>query len=290
MTNQGQPYEHSHKSSLSSRVSPFRRPESPASPSPLRQTTPSPSPTKSAATITTPSQLAQSSSPVLGDTHVTSLNYRPRYNVERNNQASTGKVINTSLQFGGSLSPRNTNDGSALSKLQAGQIRELREGFQILDRDSDGHVGKDDIADMLTQLGLSANSTDLSEFFPSSGPQTATLPAYLNSLANILSELSPASELLTAFSAFDEDDSGQVNLSELKNNLLHINSDPREAHLSEEEIDSVVNGFTGRRAFDKSMGGVLGRRGEIFKYQEFVASISGGLVHTGEGKRNVDSD
>ncbi len=29
----------------------------------------------------------------------------------------------------------------------------LRDGFQILDRDSDGIVNRDDVADMLNQLG-----------------------------------------------------------------------------------------------------------------------------------------
>jgi Ca2+-binding EF-hand superfamily protein len=42
---------------------------------------------------------------------------------------------------------------NAVSKLQPAQVRELREGFQILDRDSDGVVAKDDVADMLAQLG-----------------------------------------------------------------------------------------------------------------------------------------
>jgi Ca2+-binding EF-hand superfamily protein len=47
---------------------------------------------------------------------------------------------------------RNNGD-NALSKLQPAQVRELREGFQTLDRDSDGQVGREDVADMLAQLG-----------------------------------------------------------------------------------------------------------------------------------------
>jgi Ca2+-binding EF-hand superfamily protein len=47
----------------------------------------------------------------------------------------------------------NTAGSNALSKLQPAQVRELREGFQTLDRDSDGQVGRDDVGDMLTQLG-----------------------------------------------------------------------------------------------------------------------------------------
>lgn len=46
------------------------------------------------------------------------------------------------------------SDNNAMSKLQPAQVRELREGFQVLDRDSDGQVGREDIADMLTQLGM----------------------------------------------------------------------------------------------------------------------------------------
>ena len=44
-------------------------------------------------------------------------------------------------------------DTNAMSRLQPAQVRELREGFQVLDRDSDGQVGREDVADMLTQLG-----------------------------------------------------------------------------------------------------------------------------------------
>lgn len=44
-------------------------------------------------------------------------------------------------------------NGNALSQLQPSQVRTLREGFQILDRDSDGMVNKEDVADMLNQLG-----------------------------------------------------------------------------------------------------------------------------------------
>jgi Ca2+-binding EF-hand superfamily protein len=47
----------------------------------------------------------------------------------------------------------NIGSGNALTQLQPTQVRTLREGFQILDRDSDGIVNRDDVADMLAQLG-----------------------------------------------------------------------------------------------------------------------------------------
>ncbi len=49
--------------------------------------------------------------------------------------------------------PSALGNGSAISQLQPSQVRTLREGFQILDRDSDGTVGREDVADMLNQLG-----------------------------------------------------------------------------------------------------------------------------------------
>lgn len=44
-------------------------------------------------------------------------------------------------------------NGNALSQLQPAQVSTLRDGFQILDRDCDGVVNRDDVADMLNQLG-----------------------------------------------------------------------------------------------------------------------------------------
>lgn len=171
---------------------------------------------------------------------------------------------------------QSTSQGNALSQLQPAQVRVLRDGFQILDRDSDGIVNREDVADMLNQLGLPAGPSDVSQFFPPAGPQTTTLAVFLNSIATTLAALSPSAELLSAFSAFDDDDSGQVDLAELRDALLHTAPEPGERALTAAEVDKIMSGFSGRRAFSKSMAGGLGKRGEVFKYQEFVNSIVGG--------------
>jgi Ca2+-binding EF-hand superfamily protein len=176
--------------------------------------------------------------------------------------------------------------GNALSQLQPTQVRTLREGFEILDRDSDGVVNREDVADMLNQLGL---PSDVSQFFPPSTPQTMTLAVFLNSLATSLAALSPSSELLSAFSAFDDDDSGQIALDELRDALLHTAPEPGERALTAAEVDKVMAGFTGRRAFSKSNigGGGLNKRGDVFRYQEFVNSIAGG---NGGSERSQSED
>jgi Ca2+-binding EF-hand superfamily protein len=249
----------------SPRSSPFRRPESPASPSPLRQqTTPLASPFKPARAKAEP-RLSESpmSTP-------TAQSWTPRATVE-----PTTPQARTTAQHS---APKTMGNGNALSQLQPTQVRTLREGFEILDRDSDGAVNREDVADMLTQLGLPSGQTDVSQFFPPSAPQTMTLAVFLNSLATSLAALSPGTELLSAFSAFDDDDSGQIDMAELRDALLHTAPEPGERALTEAEVDKIMAGFTGRRAFSKSNigGNGLGKRGEVFRYQEFVNSIAGG--------------
>lgn len=120
----------------------------------------------------------------------------------------------------------------------------------------------------------------MSRFFPPSAPQTIALATFLNTIATSLASLSPSAELLSAFSAFDDDDSGQVDLAELREALLHTAPEPGERALSAAEIDQVMAGFAGKRAFGGKLktGGAGGfaKRGEVFRYQDFVASTAGG--------------
>nr|XP_036584780.1 calcium-binding ef-hand protein [Colletotrichum truncatum]KAF6794430.1 calcium-binding ef-hand protein [Colletotrichum truncatum] len=253
----------------SPRSSPFRRPESPASPTAVRQSstqvTPSGSPTKASYATnngrfgnpTTPTDTAESRTPKI-----------------RTPTGDGNNIMVSPIAARPGLK-KAVSHGNAMSQLQPAQVRTLREGFEILDRDSDGVINREDVADMLGQLGLPAGASDVSQFFPPSTPQTMTMAAFLNSLATMLASLSPQAELLSAFSAFDDDDSGQINLNELRDALLHTAPEPGERPLTEAEVEKVIEGFTGRRAFNRNMQGGLGKRGEVFRYQDFVNSIMG---------------
>ncbi|KAI1822312.1 EF-hand [Xylaria intraflava] len=265
----------------SPRSSPFRRPESPSSPSSIanRQITPTASPTK-IGSLCTPSRLT---TPPTATTPIQDSESRtPRMSAAPDSLApslTSGLPPRMSSPVP-PISHQSVGHSNALSQLQPAQVRGLRDGFQIMDRDSDGAVNREDLVDMLTQLGLSAKPSDVSQFFPPGGAQTMTLAVFLNSIATPLAELSPASELLSAFSAFDDDDSGQVDVGELRSALLRTPPEPGEHALTAAEVDKIIAGFSGRRAFSKSSmagGGGLGgpRRGEVFRYQEFVNSIMG---------------
>lgn len=170
----------------------------------------------------------------------------------------------------------------------------MREAFQVLDRDNDGSVNKDDVAEVLTNLGQDSSPSATAQYFPPGAAQTINLPTFLNTISSSMAPLSSSQELLNAFAAFDDDDSGQIDVEELRDALLHTTPEAGEAPLTEREIDEVLSGFTGRRAFggkSTRTGGLGGgaKKGEVFRYQEFVASIMGGAEggHAGPSRETV---
>lgn len=123
---------------------------------------------------------------------------------------------------------------------------------------------------------MPSEPSDISQFFPAAASSKITLANYLNSIASSLANLSPDSELATAFAAFDEDDSGQIDMAELYEALLHTSPEPGIRALSVAEIDIIKEGFSGRRALSKSKSGRPINRADVFKYREFIDSVASG--------------
>ena len=149
----------------------------------------------------------------------------------------------------------------------------------------------------LSSLGLQ-DSISPSSFFPAGQAQQVSLPQFLNQLANILVELSPQQELLNAFAAFDDDDSGQVDIVELKDALLNTAQGPGERPLTGRDVERALDGFTGRRVFARNAVGIAGvkglgsgagnvtarKNGDVFRYQEFVGNLTGGPATVENGQ------
>lgn len=113
------------------------------------------------------------------------------------------------------------------------------------------------------------------------------LPTYLNALSSLLAPLSSRKELLNAFAAFDDDDSGQVDIAELRDALLHTSPEAGESPLTEREVDDVLGGFAGRRAFGgkgRSAGLNGAKRSEVFHYPDFVGSVMGASDNGGKAE------
>jgi Ca2+-binding EF-hand superfamily protein len=164
----------------------------------------------------------------------------------------------------------------------------MREAFSVLDTNSTGFVTHASVQETLASLGLQENS-NMAVFFPLSQAQQISLPQFLNQLANILVGLSPQQELLNAFSVFDDDDNGQIDVEELKDALLNTAPEPGEQPLNARDVNRALDGFTGRRVFARNAIGIAGVRGlngqyhgssrkngDVFRYHEFVGNLTGG--------------
>lgn len=160
---------------------------------------------------------------------------------------------------------RRSASGS-LNQLSAVQIGQLKESFTLLDKDGDGVVSSDDLSGILASLGQDASPSATANFL-ASAPSPFNLASYLTHLSQHLSLLSPASELLTAFEAFDENDDGMVDLEELKNALTEMGD-----RMSLEDVNKALKGFTRRRGLRRGGGGP---GGEEFRYREFVDLLVG---------------
>ena len=182
--------------------------------------------------------------------------------------------------------PSSLSQADPLSKLPPTLLHNLRESFSVLDANTTGSITPASVSETLSSLGI--QESNLAQFFPSGQSQQISLPQYLNQLASLLAALSPPQELLNAFSAFDDDDSGQIDVAELKSALLTTLPDPGEQRLAERDVDRALEGYTGRRILGRNTTGISGVRGinntpaakrnggDVFRYQEFVANLTGG--------------
>jgi hypothetical protein len=143
----------------SPRASPFRRPSTPNSPPGSARTggTPGSSPSRGCTPMQSPSKLNQTYTVEEDDTASPRNDPIPQPKFTREPPPSPTK----GAQSPGYQSPIIANrsrgttiaNADASSKLPANQVREIREAFQVLDRDNDGLVNKDDVADVLSNLG-----------------------------------------------------------------------------------------------------------------------------------------
>lgn len=151
----------------------------------------------------------------------------------------------------------------------------MREAFEVLDSSNSGAVTSASVSDMLSQLGLDSNPAALRTFFPPNGPGQLNLARYLDTLSGPLTELSQPEELRAAFEAFDVDDSGQIDVSVLRDALLHTAPNPGEdmIKLSETEVDGILGEFAGRRAFGSKGVNASKGKGDVFRYKDFMANV-----------------
>ncbi|KAK6355310.1 hypothetical protein TWF696_004420 [Orbilia brochopaga] len=185
--------------------------------------------------------------------------FRPQqlqFSPGRTSNTTTNSHNNTTTNF--SVGQRKATP-NAMNQLTQPQIQELRESFQVLDKDGDGVISKDDLAAMLNSLGQEPTPTLLATYF-SNVPAPFNLASYLTTLTTHLSALSPRDDILAAFAAFDDNDDGVINLDLLKEALADMG-------MRENEVEKACRGWTNKKG--------LGMGGDKFRYREFVDTVCG---------------
>lgn len=172
------PFKPSPLSFGSPRPSPFRRPSTPNSPPTQgRSGTPGSSPSRGYTPVATPSKLNQSVTVEDADDESVKDEYEriPQPNFSRELPPlpqqpqlppSPTKGANVPGNTTPILSSKKSNSmmgssGDAGANLTPAQLREIREAFQVLDRDNDGFVNRDDVADVLVNVGTYSNTESI---------------------------------------------------------------------------------------------------------------------------------
>lgn len=207
---------------------------------------------------------------------------------QRNLTSSTTSTIRqpnfTNTQPAATAVPPRPN--GAYNQIPAALLRTFRESFEVLDANATGTLDPSSLPLTLEQLGLPADPSTLASFFPAGRNPSINLATYLDTLSTPFAQLSPPDELAAAFAAFDVDDSGQIDVRELREAVLRTLPEPGEANegarLAERDVDAVLGEFVGRRVFGAK--GVsapkagAAAKGEVFRWREFVGNLSGGGV------------
>jgi len=148
----------------------------------------------------------------------------------------------------------------AFQLFQAPQIQQFKEAFSLIDQDGDGIVSEKDLKAVFANLGMTPSSKMLDNLLNARPGQGAyahsrspsardsaggddesdrgvNFPMFLTMMGERLFEFDQEAELIEAFACFDENDSGLVNIDEVRKWLSEVGD-----RMSDEEIDRLMKG------------------------------------------------
>lgn len=118
--------------------------------------------------------------------------------------------------------------------LSAQQISELKEAFQLFDRDGDGTISTDELGIVLRSIGQNQSDAAIKEMIAEVDDDNNGFCEYdefLLLMSKKINEGQMDEEMMEAFKTFDEAGKGYINLNDLKRVLKQYNE-----ALSDEEI------------------------------------------------------
>ena len=125
-----------------------------------------------------------------------------------------------------------------LIEMDAKKKEELREYFDMFDRDGDGLVNKIDLGNILRCIGYEQNEQDIIEWiseFDEDGDKKINFEEFISLMIRYLIGNDVEDELIEAFKIFDKGGNGMITVNELKHVMMTLGE-----KLPEEEVDEMI--------------------------------------------------
>lgn len=116
--------------------------------------------------------------------------------------------------------------------------REIKEAFDMFDRDKDGKINNNELNNVMKALGYNLTEKEISEIMGENDNDNdgkLKFEEVLNMLNNRSKEIDTEDELIEAFRLFDKEGKGYIATEDIKHLLLMIGES-----MSNEEIEEIV--------------------------------------------------
>lgn len=128
---------------------------------------------------------------------------------------------------------------SEVSKLTDEQISEIKEAFQLFDKDGSGYISSKELGMVMRSLGQNPTEQELMDMINEvdvDGSGTVDFPEFLDMMAKKIQNTDSAGEVREAFRVFDKMNEGHINVNELRFVLTNIN-----CQLTQDEIEELIS-------------------------------------------------
>jgi len=127
----------------------------------------------------------------------------------------------------------------AMEALNKEQIEEIKDAFNLFDKDGDGTITTKEIGTVMRTLGQNPTEVELNEMIKevdADNSGTIEFSEFLNLMAQKLKDTDIDEEMIEAFKVFDKDGSGIISTDDLKNIIKSL-----EENITDQEINELVN-------------------------------------------------
>eukprot|EP00250_Pteridium_aquilinum_P035583 c9686_g1_i1 orf=71-520(+) len=122
--------------------------------------------------------------------------------------------------------------------LNAEQIQEFKEAFDLFDKKRDGSIASKDLGTVMRSLGQNPTEAELQDMTKEVDPDgkgTIDFGAFLPLMARKMKDTDSEEELKEAFKVFDKDRNGYISAQELRHVMTNLGE-----KLTDEEVDEMI--------------------------------------------------